>query len=319
MNKTFTKFSLLITIGLLSIPLSIDYTFAQNPGNALEFDGDVDPLGRYGFVNIADAPALDITDQITIEAWFKLSSSSWAYKKLITIDYTKVSAALTDFPVLVSVTDTDLKDSDNGGPIQPDGDDIKFIMTDGTKLSHEIEKYDGSTGQLVAWVKIPSLSSSTDTEFYLYYGNSSCSSQQDAANVWDSNYNAVWHLNDDFLDATSNNNDGTNNGSTDIAGKVSDGQDFDGNNDYIDIPGFSSPTNKTYSLWIYTNSMTEDFHTLIEFGNDAPFFGLAIFQGNWYLLEYDKLCWGKTSLSTGQWYHVAYTSNSGTNTGKVYR
>ena len=81
MKKIFTKFSLLITIGLLSILFSTDYTFAQNPGNALNF---VD--GRYGFVNITDAVALDITDQITIEAWFKPSSSSWAYKKLITID-----------------------------------------------------------------------------------------------------------------------------------------------------------------------------------------------------------------------------------------
>ena len=190
MNKIFTKFSLLITIGLFSILVFTGYTFAQSPGNALDFDGSND------YVSIPDAAALDITDQITIEAWFKPSSSSWAYKKLITIDYTKVSATLTDFPVLVSVTDVDLKDSDNGGPIQPDGDDILFIKTDGTKLSHEIEKYDGSTGQLAAWVKIPSLSSSTDTEFFLYYGNSSCSSQQDATNVWDSNYKGVWHLNE---------------------------------------------------------------------------------------------------------------------------
>jgi len=70
MNKTFTKFSLLITIGLLSILFSTNYTFAQNPGNALDFDGSND------YVSIPDATALDITDQITIEAWFKPSSSS---------------------------------------------------------------------------------------------------------------------------------------------------------------------------------------------------------------------------------------------------
>ena len=44
--------------------------FAQNPGNALDFDGSND------YVSIPDATALDITDQITIEAWFKPSSSS---------------------------------------------------------------------------------------------------------------------------------------------------------------------------------------------------------------------------------------------------
>ncbi|MCH8035330.1 MAG: DUF2341 domain-containing protein [Bacteroidetes bacterium] len=250
MNKTFTKLSIPITIGLLSILFSTDYTFAQNPGNALDFDGSND------YISVPDATALDITDQITIEAWFKPSSSSWAYKKLITIDYTKVSSTLTDFPVLVSVTDVDLKDTDNSGPIQPDGDDILFLKTDGTKLSHEIEEYDGSTGELVAWVKIPSLSSSTDTEFYLYYGNSSCSSQQDAANVWDSNFKGVWHLHDDFLDATSNNNDGTNNGSTDITGKIGDGQNFDGLNDYVEmgnVVDFADTADFTVEVWINHN------------------------------------------------------------------
>ena len=136
-----------------------------------------------------------------------------------------------------------MRNSNNGGSIQPDGDDILFIKTDGTKLSHGIEKYDGSTGQLIAWVKIPSLSSSTDTQFCLYYGNSSCSSQQDVTNVWDSNYKGVWHLHDDLLDATSNNNDGTNNGSSDASGKFGDGQSFPGVNEYIEISNSTSLEN----------------------------------------------------------------------------
>ncbi|MCH8033065.1 MAG: DUF2341 domain-containing protein [Bacteroidetes bacterium] len=326
MNKIFSKFSLLITIGLLSILFSTDYTFAQNPGNALDFDGSND------YVSIPDATALDITDQITIEAWFKPSSSSWAYKKLITIDYTKVSATLTDFPVLVSVTDVDLKDTDNGGPIQPDGDDILFLKTDGTKLSHEIEEYDGSTGELVAWVKIPSLSSSTDTEIYLYYGNSSCSSQQDAANVWDSNYKGVWHLNDDFLDATSNDNDGTNNGSTDIAGKVSDGQDFDGTNDYVDggTPNafdFERTDEFSVSIWLKRDrtGITERFINkqktssphrgwrVVLRGNDVLRFALInSSSGNGLRID------GTTTItSTTNWYHIAISYSGLSNPSSV--
>ena len=52
-----------------------------------------------------------------------------------------------------------------------DGGDIYFTSSGGsTKLSHEIEKFDSSTGNLVAWVKVPNLSSSTDTILYMYYG-----------------------------------------------------------------------------------------------------------------------------------------------------
>ena len=61
-------------------------------------------------------------------------------------------------------------------------------------LSHEIERYGSATGALVAWVKVPSLPSATDTVLFMYYSNGSATSQQDATNVWDSNYKAVWHL-----------------------------------------------------------------------------------------------------------------------------
>jgi hypothetical protein len=194
-NKIKNQICIMIAV-IFAVSIWSDNIFAQNPGNALDFDGSDD------FVNIPDAATLDITDQITIEGWFKPASSSWPYKKLVTIDYTKVTAAQSNFPVLVSVTDTDLLDSDNGGSVQPDGDDILFIGTDGTKLSHEIEEYDGSTGTLNAWVEIPALSASADTKFYLYYGNASCSSQQDVSGVWDNSYAGVWHMEDNQTGTT---------------------------------------------------------------------------------------------------------------------
>ena len=320
MNKIFSKFSLIITIGLLSILFSTDYTFAQNPGNALDFDGSND------YVSIPDATALDITDQITIEAWFKppSTSSSWSYKKLITIDYTKVSATLTDFPVLVSVTDVDLKDTNNGGPIQPDGDDILFLKTDVTKLSHEIEEYDGSTGKLTAWVKIPSLSSSTDTEFYLYYGNSSCSSQQDAANVWDANYQGVWHLKesgngtaDEFIDGTSNGMHGQGGGGTgtrtptqNTSGVIANAQTFDGSDDYISI-GTINPNTITVSGWAKTssalkqeivNNQQDTWALRIVDAAVAPYPSFTVLTG----VGYD-IARATTNKYDGNWHHFVGT------------
>ena len=111
-------------------------------------------------------------------------NASWDYRKTVTIDNTKVSGSgsHTNFPILVSITDTNLKDN-----AQSDGDDILFTSSDGhTKLSHEIESYNSSTGALVAWVKVPTLSTSADTVLYMYYGNSGATNQQDATGVWDS-------------------------------------------------------------------------------------------------------------------------------------
>src|SRR3972149_700500 len=129
------------------------------------------------------------------EGWY----SSWQLRKTITIDATKVSSGPhTNFPVLINLA----SDASLAANAQADGDDILFTSSDGTtKLSHEIEKYGSSTGELVAWVKVPSLSSSSNTPLYMYYGNDAAASQQDATGVWSSGYEAVYHLNGNFLDS----------------------------------------------------------------------------------------------------------------------
>ena len=174
--------------------------------NGLTFDGSDD------YVVVPDDGSLDLTDGLTLSAWVKTTGSAntyWQHRKLITIDNTKVEATLTNFPVLVSITDTDLKDTSNSGPVQPDGDDLRFSALDGTQLSHEIESYDGTTGTLLAWVKIASLSGSSDTEFFLEYGNPTVISQQSPTAVWESGFKGVYHLNGAATDSTSNDNDGS--------------------------------------------------------------------------------------------------------------
>jgi hypothetical protein len=86
-----------------------------------------------------------------------------------------VAAVQLNFTVLVNVTDPGLKTVDQvGGHVRrADGFDIGFY-TDAaltTKLKWQIEKYDNVAGTLVAWVKLPTLSSSTDTVFYMGYGD----------------------------------------------------------------------------------------------------------------------------------------------------
>jgi hypothetical protein len=122
-------------------------------------------------------------------SWY--GNSCWQYRKKLTLDSNLVEADLTDFPVLISLTG----DSDLPAAAQSDFDDVLFTSADGTtKLSHEIEAYDSANGDIVAWVKIPSLSSSSDTDIYMYYGCGTACNQQNAADVWSNNYVGVWHL-----------------------------------------------------------------------------------------------------------------------------
>jgi predicted ribosomally synthesized peptide with SipW-like signal peptide len=197
-------------------------------------------------------------------------NAGWGFRKRITIDHTKVNADSTDFPFLLSLT----SDADLASTAQSNGNDILFTAANGTtKLDDEIEQYVTGTGQLVAWVRVPSLSSVIDTVIYLYYGNSSCGNQQNSSGVWNSGYKAVWHMDETsgttIIDSTSNGNTGTPNGGVTLnaTGKIVGGEGFDGIDDWTN-PGTSSSLNFganasfTIEGWVKT---TESYGPIISF------------------------------------------------------
>jgi hypothetical protein len=179
-------------------------------------------------------------------------NEGWEYRKMVTIDHTMVDGDLTSFPVLISTVDGDLRDK-----AQSDGDDILFMDGIGvaTKIYHEIEYFSGSSGELVAWVNAPSLSSTVDTVFYMYYGNSGCSGQQFPGKTWDSDYIHVWHLGDKLEDSVGS-DDGTDYGTSKVSGKIGKARDFERDEqDYIDFGDMSQPsddslTTMTWEAWI---------------------------------------------------------------------
>ena len=185
-----------------------------------------------------------------------VNDCSWRKRKMITIDHTKVSGTLSNFPVLINLGgDSDLMNS-----AQSDGDDIFFTAADGTtKLSHEIESY--SNGALIAWVNVTTLSSVSDTVLYMYYGDPYSPSQANPTGVWDSNYMAVWHLDEPVTDestsgvhydSTSNGNNGAQHNNGPGTGEIDGAQSFDGT-DYILGPDASSldmTSQLTMEAWV---------------------------------------------------------------------
>lgn len=171
-----------------------------------------------------------------------------------------------DFPILVSVTASSDTANNLRDHAQSDGDDILF--TDSNKitqqLDHEIEYFNGDTGELVAWVRIPSLPSDVDTDIYMYYGNSGASNQENAAGTW-GNYIMVYHLNEpsgttgagSVTDSTGSTSGTPSSGiSFGQSGKIANSTDFSsgtGINCGTLGPGLLT-AETTISFWIYANN-----------------------------------------------------------------
>lgn len=300
------------------------YSYAGSSGSSYANPHAVTSIGSGNFTydnngNMLTAPASGGSSV----PWYS-GTGTWTDRKQIVVDETKIpgSTALTDFPLLVSVTDNALKTVANGGKVgKSDGTDILFTIDNSTKLSHEIEKYDGVAGTLVTWVKVPSLSATANTTIYTYFGNSSASDQQDITGTWGSNYKGVWHLHSDLLDATSNNNDGTNVNSTNGTGKMADGQSFDGVDDKVSVANSASlkPTSGlTLSGWIKRNGAQVSWAKPVWFGQNLSgpwgpygfeFNDASDTQLNFHIASsstsYDIS--SSTSLSDATWYYITGT------------
>lgn len=246
--------------------------------------------------------------------------TGYNYRKKVTIDVTKVSGGsdFTDFTVLVSVIDPELRVISSGGNVEnANGFDIAFTNSDEVTLyDHQVEKYVSTTGEYVAWVKITTLSASANTEFYMYYGNPSVGSDPSVTSAWDANFVSVWHLNGEQSDHTSNTNDGTLTGTTDAVGKIAGGKTFDGVDDMIDCGNDGSlqlTTGVTLEMWINT-SATGAYDATINKSSDfnwAEGYGMFLYDMTWmgfYVDDWDLgyIAWNEF-YAQGSWLYVVGT------------
>ena len=249
---------------------------------------------------------------------------AWQYRQGITIDSDHVdfglSGNLTQFPVLILLTDGS---NDIFGSAQPDGDDILFTSSDGTtKIPHEIELYSDGSGseELRAWVKLPSFSSSADTQVYIYYGNDSVSNQQTPTGVWDANFSGVWHLEEDaagtgtsnlYQDSTSNSNDGDDLVShAGKGGKIGRGQQFDGVDDLIDCGNDASldVNYLTVEVWINVNAWINDMGIVAKGDNTYRQYWIWAWSGNGsYEIDEGGNINNAWTLTGSGWEHMALT------------
>lgn len=254
------------------------------------------------------------------------ASMGYAYERNITIDHTRVSGGedLYNFPVLVNLNSQNfLQTSPTGQILNVNGFDIIFTDGNYNKLDHQLEYYNGTNGDLIAWVRIPVLSYSSNTVIKILYGNPQITSDQSVSSVWDSHFKGVWHLDNNSLnDFTSFNKPGTPyNSPTYPAGTIYNSLGLNGTNQYVEVlndPNINFAGNITVSAWVYMNAGGRDQKIASNQNNSTGGYKFGIYTNNKVEFEIrnaantpslNRDVGGGTVLNTGQWYFLAGISS----------
>jgi len=252
----------------------------------------------------------------TVNVW---SLYDWSHYIDITVPAAELTADLTNFPLLVSVTEDELKSTANGGYAQSDGDDILFTLVDGTILDYERESCDPATGALIAWVKAPTLSHTVDNVIRCYVGNPDCADQQNAAAVW-GGYSGVWHMDNtssplsDVVNSISASVNG--NVSLEQSGKIGSATGYDGNNSYLTMSNANlalGTSDFTVETWIYCPSNATYQESIIFAGDINTSYVLLMNSSRQPVFSktgVGDLIFGPT-LTTNTWHHAVVTRASG--------
>jgi hypothetical protein len=112
--------------------------------------------------------------------------AGWDYRKSITLS--RASGAVTNYQMKLLVGESSGatgEDVDCGGHCNSDFSDLRFTNADGDLLDYWVESISGTTPNQLAtvWVEFDSIGTS-DTTFYMYYGNVSASSYSNGENTF---------------------------------------------------------------------------------------------------------------------------------------
>jgi hypothetical protein len=250
------------------------------------------------------------------------------------VDGKVTGGAHANFPVLISVTRDFLRVRSSGGEVEhPMGFDIGFFADAAATqpLAHEVEVYTPQTGALVAWVKVPSLSSATT--IFLRYGDPAITaSTENRPAVWSEGYAGVWHLTG-FEDAT-NQNPGTNVATAaQPAAQIGAGRTFDGGGNAVTAASSASLTDVfaaggTMEAWFFVvgtggsqfgRLFDKDTSTLVIGLCDARVAG-GFIVGHTFGLGAGNWCTGTNTVPRNEWVHVAvvYNDSSSANNPTVF-
>lgn len=271
--------------------------------------------------------------------------AAFSFSRTITVNSGQVSGTQSSFPMLVSGTYNgsggilDLRTVGNGGKVQnASGFDVGFYSNSNCstgKLNWETEQYTASTGVVVYWVNVASIT--TSTVIYVCYGDASISTDQsNKTGVWDANYTGVWHMSDNaanttVADSVTTPHNGANTANTSVVsttGQIAKALDSHLAGDYTDAgnvlnTSWGTGVSFTLEVWFKANTFPGVKSGMItKTGNAIPGPLFSTRGASLYYEGYDgtrnPFGFSSTALSTGTWYHGVYVRDVGATTGRFY-
>lgn len=135
---------------------------------------------------------------------------------------------------------------------------------------------------------------------------------------------SYWSFDSDATDSVGSNN-GTVNGATNTTGKINNGYDFDGTNDYITTPlSVNGVGEFSFSLWCKRDTTGVRHNLLRNYdGSSAQSLVIRFFSDDTIMFNtndtgtWDNLA-SVSTFTSGVWYHCVFTYSASTNTKKIY-
>ena len=140
----------------------------------------------------------------------------------------------------------------------------------------------------MVWANVADLSSDQDTVLFMYYGNPSSNNQQAPELVWDSDYEAVYHMDDLTIstleDATGNGNIMIETGNpVEVDAKIGKGQDYEsdlkmyhGSSEILDM---NENQDMTCELWFNAESYRSHSFVGTDDGDDFYYWSFSANDG----------------------------------------
>ncbi|MFZ4483325.1 MAG: DUF2341 domain-containing protein [Chthoniobacterales bacterium] len=205
--------------------------------------------------------------------------------------------------------------------LQADASDLRFIAADDkTPLSFHVEKFDPLLAEGFAWVRLPAVSGSAPTEFWLYYGNAAPGGegQANAAKTYPDSAKLVYHLNERGTppqDSTANAANAESAGSLSEGTVVADGVRLVGR-DPIKIP--AAPANEwaaggelTLVLWVKPVATAQESVLLARPEAGGLRVGLAAGGAPFVEIDGQSRAVAGEAVGDGVWRQVAVTAKDG--------
>jgi hypothetical protein len=227
---------------------------------------------------------------------------------VVTIDHTKIEGTLSNFPVCITLTASNIHEDFLNGITGSDWQYL-YAKVNNVDCYIEVDQFDITTPKIILWVKVPTVSSSVDTKIVLTFNTSvvntyiGLTGSTAAKNVWDSNFMAVYHMSQTpvagtpcILDSTTNANHGIPTGTLSLVDSGSGkALNFTGGQYITSINNSGISGNAARTTEGYAASSTTSYTTarcVVGIGNSAAvnytWFFLSInTSGNWFLNIYN--------------------------------